>query len=774
MIICIKKKKWTEKQSAFLISLLLTLLALGFFLMKTVYTGDSGLFWVGDSKNLIGAAFYSATDCSAQDGVDAYTFNGSTERFLRPNLPNFYIPFVLFCHLGSLIGLDYAMVLMYMAHLFVFSYYGQLLAMKYFQMKPRFAALSAVTASVAPLYALWYGPFFFASTLTLPLLYFTLETQEQQGAFCFVRCAFCYVLGFTTGYMPVSIMLCGLIFILSGCYAMLWSADGLKKQKLIKMLGVATLSGCVVILYYLQMLIYHSKVVANSAAGAISQTFAFSLQIQDLIGLFVRGMQPKIENHEMISIGLTFTVLIVPSAFLLSHNSFFHKQKKFFKICFALDLFFVLTCFGSSLPFTAWFYAFVPELGAMHLTSRYLFIAFPIVAICFGCIFQKMEETTCLIKLHKHRVKILLCSVAVLLMVLWFGDQWEGMLYDRLVLEVACAGMAISWLSIRGTFCRTLCGFLMLSQLMLPIQYVLISNDYATEKSTYAVNSIAFHQEGIDHIDSFLDSKQLNKAAYKYVANEQYAQVPEDLIANLPWYHRTEHKLINYFGYEVHLSAPKDYLEKNSWFDNYDWQYLANTRADFAILPYQTAEFPASGDSTPYTREYYEQWIDFEHSDALLLHQNYRIYWLKKYIPTHYTQGELILDRSDVLDNGYFYAPNLNQEHILDFYTDDATEFTIRVNAVEATEMAFLLYPNRNYVYYVDGTPVDACIDNMQAYITIEEGEHTVSVRYENRINQFSLLVFISFYGFCAITLMVHIFHLGITTLQTRSKKRSN
>ena len=88
--------------------------------------------------------------------------------------------------------------------------------------------------------------------------------------------------------------------------------------------------------------------------------------------------------------------------------------------------------------------------------------------------------------------------------------------------------------------------------------------------------------------------------------------------------------------------------------------------------------------------------------------------------------------------------------------------------------MAFLLYPNRNYVYYVDGTPVDACIDNMQAYITIEEGEHTVSVRYENRINQFSLLVFISFYGFCAITFMAHIFHLGVTTLQTRSKKRSN
>lgn len=224
--------------------------------------------------------------------------------------------------------------------------------------------------------------------------------------------------------------------------------------------------------------------------------------------------------------------------------------------------------------------------------------------------------------------------------------------------------------------------------------------------------------------------------------------VPDYLLGNMSWYDATKNKLCNYMGYELHLCEPKDYMQKNYWFDKLDWKHIANIRSDFAILPYDTTELTASevDDASTYYQDFFNQWIDFTNSSKDLIDGKYRIYKLKKYIPTHYTGGNLALDSNESMDNGYFYCPDLTNGDILSFSTNDYSKFEINLNSKTDTDVAFLFYPNRYYKYYVDGNEIDPVIDDMEAFIPITSGNHTIKIEFKNYIQVVSLIVMMAYY----------------------------
>ncbi|MDR1533404.1 MAG: hypothetical protein LBS62_14690 [Clostridiales bacterium] len=65
-------------------------------------------------------------------------------------------------------------------------------------------------------------------------------------------------------------------------------------------------------------------------------------------------------------------------------------------------------------------------------------------------------------------------------------------------------------------------------------------------------------------------------------------------------------------------------------------------------------------------------------NERVLIGNGLYINSFKKYLPMRYTNGEFIEDRLDVLDNGIFYAKDLDQDDLMAFDSNEASWFTVR------------------------------------------------------------------------------------------------
>ncbi len=128
---------------------------------------------------------------------------------------------------------------------------------------------------------------------------------------------------------------------------------------------------------------------------------------------------------------------------------------------------------------------------------------------------------------------------------------------------------------------------------------------------------------------------------------------------------------------------------------------------------------------------------------------------LKKFIPFYYTGEYFVEDKKDSMDNGYFYCPDLGNEDLTDFRTDKATYFQAQIAAKVDSSIAFLLYPNKYYHYYVNGKEVQPSIQDMQAFIPVSKGNNVIQVIYKNNLDRIKTVIFLGYYCFVAVSMAV-------------------
>lgn len=99
--------------------------------------------------------------------------------------------------------------------------------------------------------------------------------------------------------------------------------------------------------------------------------------------------------------------------------------------------------------------------------------------------------------------------------------------------------------------------------------------------------------------------------------------------------------------------------------------------------------------------------IDWDNSNYYLSNKM-QICKLNKFIPAYFSESRSAMDaRSNPLNNGYLYSPQLLNENLIDFQTDNSTYITTTINSDLATvDLALLPYVNKYYVYYLDGVKI--------------------------------------------------------------------
>lgn len=671
-------------------------------------------------------------------GVDTGTFNGATEFFPRSNLPNMYAPFILMAFLSNYFPARILYLILHFLQMFCCIYFSIRLAQRFFGLNRKAALLFASSVVVIALFEEWYLSHYLVATLVCPALYIELCALDNKKKVNYMLYALPYVLCFTSGYITISVTSAVFVFVMTIMIGRISRSDLTWKQILCKSLVPACIGGLVSLGYCLQLLDYVKNVV-QSASSSLFDALYYKLSVLDLKRIFsnIFFADNGIEQLNLITLGV-FWVFVL---FLFVRFDIFSKMKKREKcilrvgICLYIGV--ILVALGGKLPFVLWFYTFVPVFGSMHLPLRYLIVFLPILYLGLAMIVQYIPD----LKGNKY-IKIFSAAVFMIMVALLIFASYlpnDIVSIELCSYELIFLLLFLIFIYKKGLFhnITVVCACFLI---LLPgIIWFYDTNDVGTIKSAIEERSIIYNEECQRKLDRFVDTLD-KKERYMFAAFDSVEDVPDFMPGNYQWYHLSEYPLCNYMGYELQLCLPKDYLKKFPWFDMIDWNYVVSTRGDFVILDEA---------SIKENKKILDQIVDWEKSNEYI-DSVHRICRLKKFIPFHYTDGVLIEDDSNAMDNGYFYSHDLKNNALLGFQTDDATYYDAWINADVETEVSFLLYPNRFYKYYIDGKRVEPVVEDLQVYLPLHKGKNAIHIVFENRFAKITNWIFAGYYGILA------------------------
>lgn len=731
------KKIKTDRQFAIISTLIITFIIFAPFFIQKLLTNFITFHLAGDNFYLCYPGFLKLSQYipNSIGGVDTGTFNGATEFFLRPNLPNMYLPLAIFSWLTRFIPAKISYLLFYVLHFGIAIYYAQKLSIKFFNINRWFALLFALAYSRIILCEHVYLSFFIIASLVSILLYSGLSSLNNTKASKFILYALPYVLAFTSGYSTVSVALVVFCVLFTMLYAMYYFENG--KERIIALIRAIispAIATFVCLIYYLQVFNYVKSVVGNATLTFFDTVAYTVLDFNTLLNIFTDSFfgGTQMEQANLMTLGFVWIMVIIwlMKYRLLSKANKYEKSLIIFSI--GSNVFLLLCAFGASTPLALWFYSFVPILGSMHIPMRYMMISMPMLFLSFCILLKYMPDITGK-KTYKYISVIAIISTFIMLIMTLYIDL-KYINYNQAAIELLLVGVAGYFIYMFGISNKTIIVFCII--VIFPATNIFYwGNEININKLEVEGRSVVHNERYSDQLDIFISNLE-PKDRYSFVAYDSYVYLPDFIPGNYEWYKQSEYNLSNYLGYEMHLCVPSDYHENNYLFNNPDWKYIINTRGDFIVLD------DVSIQENP---ELFNTIVDWDNSNTYIDGVR-RICKLKKFIPEYYTHAEYVIDNDYVLDNGYFYTHDLEKSALLDFATDDATYYRASINAGRETSLAFLLYPNRYYHYYVDGVEINPVIEDMKVYIPIDSGEHIIEVKYENIYNSISYVVFGTFY----------------------------
>lgn len=684
----------------------------------------------GDEANQTFPAFIEMGELIAEgiiDGVDVFTVNGSNTIHL--NGMEWYFPYRFFAYLGKLSNPLFMYILFFIFHTFLNVYFTQRLCYICFKMRPALALLIALCNLTMGLGGVNFAAFYVIGSLVTPLIYGIIcMIKSNSKVFCVFSSLF-YAMAITSGYVNISCVLALIIFLFSLVYAIAYNISD-TKHIIYRSLISAILGLGICMPYLFTMLL--SNVNAD-VKNMTSLSMAVALSSESSV-VFPRlfFFSDKALSFEMVLwIGTIWAFLVI--LFVITKVT--TKMKKSEKIIFWIGLvgivLFFLIDIGSVLPLEKWFYM-IPVFGGMHDRNRYFLIFAPLLFISFGIALQNLGGK------YKKKIIIQVGIIYVLLMVAMYILAEQYIDKNALVIELTLTGVAL-YLGIANGFlskrfllifsCIMLCYS---ANILYDREEVTLSNNIIKERN------IAFNTEKRSLLDGFIN-KLSNKEIYKYIALEgDGSNIPSYIPGNYGWYHRQKFLLSNYLKYPLHSIAVSDEYRAvfgAGWYDAINVSYLRDTRADFAILTQEAI------DKNP---DRYNLASDME---RVYLNDTMFCAKLEKYVPRHYTKGaELVLDKNDSLDNGYFYCPTLTNSNIENFETDNRTYFNIAVNVKTDSELQYSLFPCENYSFYIDGKKYEPVIDYGLAYFQLTPGQHNIEIVYKDMKQVIVFWVFSIYY----------------------------
>lgn len=743
------KGESNDKRFALITSILITIVIFSIFFAQVVFSDILTFEKNGDNLKLCFPALIKLGEYinnGRLNGVDVGTFNGATEFFFRSNLPNMYIPAILIAKIMQVIPKGFAYLLFYMLHMSVALYFSQVLVQRFFKLNKWISLLFSICVGNILLYENWYLSFYIIAALTCPLLYFSLCSLENNKKYKFLLYSIPYVMAFTSGYVTVSFALVGMCVIVTLFYGIIFLKNTTRKQIIVKALIPPFIAGSVNFLYCYEVFDYVKNVV-HHASSTIYDTLYYNFNIKNLPMIISSSFTSVnlIEQMLLITIGVIWCMVIFIMLYSKGKHNIIQEHKYTLMLGGISNLVILLIALGMTTPLTLWFYSFVPIFGSMHLPLRYLMITQPLLYIALCLCIQYLPELKN--KDIFKRLSLICFSLAVVICLVSQYYEPKSFYSARMILELLIVGVIFYSIFFHGINSKVTIILWCISIILPGLNFFYQNNEVNIMKYTFKERSIVYNEDYEKTLDGFITTLD-NKDLYRFAAFDSIDSVPNFIPNNYEWFGYSKFNLSNYMGYEPQLASPNDYSAKFGWFNQMDWNYIVNTRGDFLILDDKSIQDNA---------EFLNIIVDWDYSNNYIDGKN-RLLKLKKFIPSHYNGTNYIEDNPNSMDNGYFYSHDLRNDALLEFDTDDATYYTAKINASVRSEISFLLYPNRMYQYYLDDVKIEPVIDNMQVFIPISTGVHTIKVIYENKINNISNYIFLLYYFSIIICILYSIF----------------
>lgn len=753
-----------------LFAILCTLIIFGVFVGQAFTSSVTTFCKAGDGDKQCYAVFMKIRECMINGesfvGVDSGSYNGATEFFLRSNIPGAYILLYLFALLAIFLPARGMYIMFYAFHMFIALFIMQKVGRKYFGFNNRIAMVVSALYLYLLCVAAWYISWYIIASLTVILFYFSLEFFYNRSIRTMLQLILGCVLSLTSGYITVSVVMFIGVYFLSLIYIF---AD--LQNRNIKQLGIYTVpyivGGLITLPWLLQMYSYTDKVVG--AGSSISDTIARNLDLSDIFNIvsgFSFEFTKPLESISMISFGLvTFLILCYAIKDFVIRNLVF-KERLFIITCFCCFVFIILWSSGSSTAVAGFLYNLLPVLGRMHLQNRYFVLILPFLYISLG-------KLTININWMKHRKSLKWIAVSLIAVLLLYlilvksGVQIKFVKQDHFIIEMMITLLFIWVVQWEADFSKN--KYLgrrgaiiwMFSVLIASTTYFYNNNGVYSSLQEIENRSILYNGSAQVAIDNYItETKSGRKDVYRIVSYDSKESVPGYLLGNYEWYNYSIYNLCNYSGYEIHLCVPEDYRSHNPWFNNFDWEYLADTRADYMMTDWEAINSK---------RDFFDEYIDWEKGTADLGNGRIMVS-LFQFIPSTIAGEKNIHDKNNSLDNGYFYSHDLKNEEIVSFYTDQNSYYELSVNSDNPALLAFLPYANRYYHYYIDSVEVIPEIVNMQAILSLEGGNHVIRIIYENIMGTVGFWMIIG----SGALLMISIAFLQVLAGRKKRNERKN
>lgn len=727
-----------ERLFAIYTSLILTLL---FFCILFTNIKSETFVSVGDQGNLCYPSFIRLGFFLKRgifSGVDISTCNGATEFFSRSNLTTMYPVAMFFAFLGETFSNQYFMYNLLLAlHFFAAIYCAQRLGTVFFGLNRYMSFLFSCSCLMIYSYELWYTGFAIISMFVLPLFYISLKLINEKRKRCIILYSIPYAMAFTTGYITISVVLIGMIFLVTCAYILCYINKNYQRKAYRRFFAAFCIGGGVSLLYYFQLYVYATKIIPSSK-NALAHIWELSLNLDDIWVFALSSYYPSypIEQYDALTMGIVWVIALLVIFVYRKSIKIERRELIFHNIVIMINLLLILLTFGNATPVITWFYSMVPILGKMHLPIRYMMVTMPFLYLVLCIEINSLPDLKG--KIIYRNLSILMGIIMVVSTIVLKAYPLKNINTSLFIFEMLLAAVILFKIYENGwNDIKTVSVWCVSLILMAGVSFNSIT---VPNIASSIMESSNIYYNNLDHttLNNYLN-RNFNKLLQRYFCYDQNNLYSPFVPHNFPWYESTETELSSYYGYESQLAWPKNYVEVlNGGYTQINWQYVKDTRGDFVIL---TPDFIENN------KQLLDTIIDWDRSKDYLTN-GMRICTLKKFVPFYYTGNGDTLDlRSDPLDNGYFYSPQLSGTNLISFETDRSRYFKAEINAGNnESDITFLPYASQYYKYYIDGQEVEPIIANSQAYLRIPQGIHEIKVIYKNTLGTLGGIILISYY----------------------------
>lgn len=680
------------------------------------------------------------------NGIDITITNGSNS--IYSDGLAWYFVYRIFACLGALSGRPLVFyVLFFSMHMFINMYFTAKLCFENFGVNKKVSILVAVSAGASSLFNAWFTSFFVIYSLVLPLFYILINTVRSRNFLMayFVPSA-AYVIALNTGYSTVSCFLAGVLFVVAFYYNyMTYKEIGLKC--LIYRSLIPGFIGAIVCFPSL----WWTYISMKSSDGTdLWSALYYDLDISSLPSFFFFSYNAIAAESGYFTFGLVWLFLTLVIILTQSEKKLEIRDRIFFKSIIILNILLIFVCMGKSFPFGKWFYE-IPIFGLMHLRMRYLLVTLPFFYVFVGCAAKKIDFKEN--KKTAYTITGVFAGILLTIMIIF----WRNFDKSYLLLELALAIVVIYYLFVENINSIKVIVLGSCYILAFHTNKLYAVTNASSHSNDFVYASIAYNKDFQNALDDYVSGLE-QQGIYKYIEIEAEDAVPYFIMNNYGWYHYQQYDLCNYLRYPLHGGAINtDYADniRVSYFDEFNWEYLFDTRADFVVL--------SQGVVNEKSEFYYNQVMD--NSYLTYLSNDYFAAKVKKYIPRHYTGGDRILDISQTFDNGYFYSPYLRNDEIVKFETDKASYFRLELASKQAGDIQFSLNPSSSYKYFLDGKEIEPMIDYGLVYFPVSEGNHVIEVRYHNALTNAIRYIYDAYYSFLLIVLI----YIGFVSIKNHN-----